>query len=398
MILGLALLLFLASCVFDPADRMLGLKVELFVACWALALFFIGIRRERLVIPVGLLLYTLAFMLIPMASIAWYYVSDGREPFEGFALLKGYVLITLGVLLFLNRINLLPHLSAMLTLLAAAIAVVFVAVTLEPGLIIPAQIWGDATGVMFVTERDYGSGLVLLQVYFATSPMLVIPIAYYFHLAWSAVTKRDKVFFTALTAMNCVAMFVAGSRNNIAVSLLLPLALYVFYSRNKIVGGLLSAALSVYFAVLYREELRTLLDPGESSNLTKLSMLQDYREVLTDPASLFLGQGLGAYYFWEAKGRESFISELTYLELIRNFGLLGALIMMGLLLYPLIYALIINKSFGERHIVIAYAFYLLVCFSNPNLFSSMGILILSAILANIFLNEGERSGFGGLRA
>ena len=140
MILGLALLLFLASCVFDPADRMLGLKVELFVACWALALFFIGIRRERLVIPVGLLLYTLAFMLIPMASIAWYYVSDGREPFEGFALLKGYVLITLGVLLFLNRINLLPHLSAMLTLLAAAIAVVFVAVTLEPGLIIPAQI------------------------------------------------------------------------------------------------------------------------------------------------------------------------------------------------------------------------------------------------------------------
>ena len=261
MILGLALLLFLASCVFDPADRMLGLKVELFVACWALALFFFGIRRERLVIPVGLLLYTLVFMLIPMASIAWYYVSDGREPFEGFALLKGYVLITLGVLLFLNRINLLPHLSAMLPLLAVAIAAGFVAVQLEPGLIIPAQIWGDATGVMFVTERDYGSGLVLLQVYFATSPMLVIPIAYYFHLMWSATTKRDRVFFSALVAMNCAAMFVAGSRNNIAVSLMLPLALYVLYSRNKLVGGLLSATLSVFLAVLYRDELRTLLAP-----------------------------------------------------------------------------------------------------------------------------------------
>jgi hypothetical protein len=38
-------------------------------------------------------------------------------------------------------------------------------------------------------------------------------------------------------------------------------------------------------------------------------------------------------------------------------------------------------------VVVGYVFYLGMCMSNPNLFSSMGMLILAIVLANIFMTD-----------
>ena len=383
------LLLFIASALFDPADQVLGLKVELFLASWALAALSLAVSRERTELPVGLLLYTLTFLAIPTASIAWYYATDGSTPFEGFALLKGYLLITLGLLLYLTRVNLLPHLCAMLTLLALGILGVSAALIVAPGLLPALQIAGATTGVAALAERDYGSGLVMQQVYFVTSPMLAISIAYYLQRAWH--TKRSvRPRYVALALISCAAMFVAGTRNNMLVALLLPLTVYFLHSRNKAVSWALCSGFVLLGGFIYLDEIRALLDPTEYSNYTKLVLLRDYAELFTRPDVLLFGQGLGAYHFWTARGWEYFISELTYLEMIRNFGLFGALVMLGLLLYPLIYAFIWQRSYADRDVVAGYAFYLLICASNPNMFSSMGMLILPIILANMYLSASSR--------
>jgi hypothetical protein len=96
--------------------------------------------------------------------------------------------------------------------------------------------------------------------------------------------------------------------------------------------------------------------------------------------TLLLGTGLGAYQYWSAKGIYYYISELTYLELIRNFGLIGGVAMMALLLVP------ISSAFSAgsqrlRALATSYALYLLMCATNPNLFSSMGTLIPSILIA-----------------
>src|SRR5688572_7404145 len=181
--LKFALVLFFASCIFDPADRLLGLKVHLFIACWLIALAACAASRKKCYIDVDLVRYTLLFLFVPVLSVAAYWAVDGSEPFEGFQLLKGYLLVTLGALLFIQRIDALPYLAALLTVLGLAIIGVFFAVLIEPGLAVPLRLFGNATGMLYLDSRDYGSGLVFAQAYFATSPMLAVSIAYYYYLA-----------------------------------------------------------------------------------------------------------------------------------------------------------------------------------------------------------------------
>src|SRR5262245_45866227 len=106
-VLGFVLLLFLLSCIFDPDDRVMRLKVWIFMGAWGLTLLALMSSRTPATVPRGLLLYTMLFMLVPLYSITWFFLTDGNPRFEGFAMFKGYVLISLALILVLNRINLL---------------------------------------------------------------------------------------------------------------------------------------------------------------------------------------------------------------------------------------------------------------------------------------------------
>jgi hypothetical protein len=385
-IVGLILLLFLLSCIFDPADRVLSLKVWLFLLCWVITFFVFASSRAQIGMPRELLIYILLFVLIPLFSIVWFWLTNGSPRFEGFNLLKGYLLITLAPLLVLNRINLLPLLCAVLTLLALGVIGVFVALQLMPELFAALYIFGPSTGILFVDNRSYGANVTLLQVYFVTSPMLVIAIAYYFHRARSAQYVRARMLFWALVVINVLGMLLAGSRNNIVVSLLLPIALSFLYARNRTIGALIAAVVVAILCVVFADQLAAFFDPAEESNSAKLSLLEGYLRIFSEPLPLIFGRGLGAYDDWE-RGNLS-VTEFTYLELVRNFGLLGAMVMLGLLLFPIWHAFTAHRPRADKAIALGFAFYLVMCISNPNLFSSMGILILSVMVANIFLPTG----------
>jgi hypothetical protein len=382
-VLGFVLLLFLLSCVFDPADRVLSFKVWLFVLCWMLTLLVLLSSRPHSSVPRELLLYILLFILVPLYSIVWFFLTDSNARFEGFGMLKGYVLISLAPMLVLNRINLLPLLCAVLTLMAVAVIAVFIAIQILPAVYAGIYVFGPRTGIVYVDNRDYGSGVRLLQVYFVTSPMLAISIAYYFNRARLALRARAATFFWVLFAVNVAGMLLAGTRNNILIAALLPILLWFLYARSKGIAALLGLAAVTVLIALFAGQLGAFFDPTEVSNSSKLSLLRDYGRILSDPQVLLLGQGLGAYDQWQ-RGY-LFVTEFTYLELVRNFGLIGAVVMLGLLLFPVGHAFAANRSRGDKAIAVGFACYLLMCVSNPNLFSSMGILILSVMLANIFL-------------
>jgi len=387
-VIGLALILFLVTCVFDPADKLLGIKVWVFLLCWILTIaLHPGLTLLR-GLPIGLAVYVTAFLAIPLVSIAYYAITDGGQPYAGFDLLKGYILITLAPLLVLNRVTLLRELSAVLTLLAISILGVFVLLLLDPDFYAALHAFGSSTGIVFVDVRDYGSDVTLLQVYFVTSPMLVISIAYYFHQAMASSARPAKLRYFALVGVSATGMLLAGTRNNIVVSVLLPIALWLMYARRRALGAALSAIAVAFILVLFSGELQTFFDPTEHSNSLKLALVNDYARIFEDPIALLFGQGLGAYHYWDATGKSFYVTELTYLELVRSFGLVGGAVMFGLLVFPIAYAFASNKSLKLRAVVIGYAFYLLMCASNPNLFSSMGILFLSVILAMIYLARG----------
>jgi len=389
-VLGFCLLLFVLTCVFDPADLVLNLKVYIFVLCWVVTLVACLLSREPVGVPNGLLIYCLLFILIPLYSIVWYWLIDGGDRFAGFSMLKGYVLITLAPMLVLARIDLLPRLCVVLTVLAVAVIGVFIALQLMPALLPVLYVIGTQMKMLYVATRAYRADVVLTQVYFVTSPMLAIAIAYYFDKAWSAPNPGKAARFWGLVALNVAGMFLAGTRNNILVSVLLPAVLFLYYARNKAVGALLSIGALAVLVAVFADQLDAFFDPSEISNSVKLRTLEDYAALLADPVNLLFGRGLGAYEDWTGRA-PNYVTELTYLEMVRNFGVLGAAVMFGLLLFPIWHAFVVTRSRMSKAIAIGFASYLGMCASNPNLFSSMGILILSVMLSALFLSDRSES-------
>jgi hypothetical protein len=377
------LLGFVVVCVFDPADTISGAKVPLFVALWCATLLRVLTIADAGHFPVRAAIYVAAFVAVPVLALLRYRLVDGQLPGQALPLFKGYLLILLAIVLVINRVDLIPQLSATLVVLAGLVIVMFVVIQLDYSRVYNTlQPMGLNLQMFYLDERSYGN-FRLLQVFFATSPMLVVAIAYYFDQAMSAQAAKSAAFFFVLTAISVAGMFLAGTRNNIVVSLLLPFLLLPLYAKRPGLTALCSLGGLAILALLSIGYLRAFLDPAEFANNIKLVTVRDYLHILSDPATLLFGKGLAVNYDWSARG-QFFLTELTYLELIRNFGLFGALIMLALLALPLISAIFSPTSRRDKALAVAWFLYLVMSASNPILFSSMGTLILAGLIANIF--------------
>jgi hypothetical protein len=390
-LLRVSLLLFLLICVFDPADLLLGLKVQIFLMCWLVAIIDVVRFRDSSTVHEGIVIYVLLFLIVPLASIGWYVYWNGEEPFMGFQLMKAYLLISLALLLYLRRINLMRALVNVLFVLALAIIGLAIILAVFPELMTPLYLLGGRTGIFILDERDYGGGLVMRQVYFVTSPMLAIAVAWLYQSMRAAENGFRRFAEGARLGLCVVAMFLAGTRNNMAAAVLLPVSLFLLTSRRIVEAALIGGMGLLALIWIFSDELFLLLSPNEVSNSMKLMLVQDYGRILSDPVTFFLGRGLGAFDYWNTRAAYGFVSELTYFELIRNFGIFGAGVMFLLLVFPLLYVLFYRPSYPDREHLVGYGFYLIMCASNPNLFSSMGILILSVIVANIYLYESNQA-------
>ena len=52
-----------------------------------------------------------------------------------------------------------------------------------------------------------------------------------------------------------------------------------------------------------------------------LNMVDDYRNIFSNPINLTIGQGIGSNHYWISRGKFDYITELTYLEIFRSYGL-----------------------------------------------------------------------------
>lgn len=379
--------LFLMSCVFDPADTLFGLKIPFFLLSWITGLIFCLKSQRKIRISSGLISYVSLMISIPLISIGFYFLTNGNMPYEGFSLLKAYLLISFSVLLYATRIDLLKELSCTLSILAAAILFLFVLLLLEPSLYLPLKSFGDKSGVFILDNRIYGPDLVVRQIYFVTSPMLIISITYYsFFVKFSG---KYSLRYSLILGINILALFISGSRSNIIASLLLPLALIWFFCKKKRLITVVVFLIFGLFVCIFHDHIRIFFDSSELSNSTKISMCYDYFRIFQNPKDLIFGQGLGSYHYWLTRGGDFYICELTYFEVIRNFGLLLGSGILFLLIYPILYAFVLKTKYDQKYIIVGYGFYLLSCFVNPNLFNSMGMLILSIIIVNVFLYKNN---------
>jgi len=378
----LILFLFLLVTVFDPADLITHLKVPLFVLIW----FVFGLDLLFSSEPAGeissaLLKYILCFsILLPALSISLYILRNGlTAPYDGFQYFKSYLFLALAIIITLKKIDLTPMLSFILTGLAGAAIVLFLFTYDNPAF--SAYIWavGDSYGFVTPASRSYAD-LSYSYVYFYTSPLLVLSLAYFSYRTMTVQTRARYIYF-ALLLVNILGMLVSGPRNNLVFGIVTPLLVLTWYStkRQRLILIALFFLIAVVAASHGTDIVGAMLDPENESNAIKLAHLHDYEILFRNPMTLLFGQGLGSYFFATGFGYRTSITELTYLEFIRNFGLPIALIYYALLLYPL--TRLLDRTFAASHyLILAYGCYLLICLSNPLLLSSSGMLVLAIVL------------------
>lgn len=368
------------SSVFDPADLILHLKVPLFIACWCLFAAGAVVDNNRRFVDSFTLLYVLSLSIVlPAISISRYLLEGGDSSvFDGFVAWKSFLFLTLALMLVAERIDLFSFSAGVLTILSISIIAVRTLIYLKPTLAIPIGVLGDKYGILTLLARDYGA-ISFSGVNFHTSPLIVLALGYFaFRLSVTAGWYRLIAAF--LLVINVFGMFASGTRNNMLFSLLTPILAYSWYSRRRIPILLGAASVTLLVAFLNFNSIGAALDLREYSNHIKYLHYQDYLDIFSRPASLILGSGVGSRFYSRGFGTYTSVTELTYFELLRSFGLcLGSLILL-LLLLPL-RCLLFPKQKAIPALLIAYGAYLLLSAANPFLISSSGMFVLSIVLA-----------------
>jgi hypothetical protein len=282
--------------------------------------------------------------------------------------------------------NFLKPFVGVLLLLSAIMLGLFIYSVINPKFL--AALWyvGDEYDFIVIGTRNYGP-LSYKTIFYTTSPSLVIAAAF---LSARAIVRVGMARWLSILGAVLVmfAMVISGTRNGIIMALITPCLAFYFFSRNRRAALALVLGISLLVALAAMPILSAMFDPKEGSNSIKLGYLADYASLFSSPTTFFLGQGLGATFYSVVKGKAVAITELTYLEFMRNFGVPLALLYFLMLVYP-IRRLWQSQDQSRKSLALGYGLFLVSAAFNPIIVSSLGMLVLSIVLASAFENERQ---------
>lgn len=214
----------------------------------------------------------------------------------------------------------------------------------------------------------YDSSVTSYRLYLKTSPMICLAMPY-------CLKKKRFISFVGVF----VAMFISGTRANQIVGLLsvgCSLALIRDKSVTKTIRCLIMLVImSVFLAegslIEYFKEYFT--DKAWSDDVreaTKSVILQGWKE---NPLNFFIGTGYTSAIFDPTRKEMMPIVENSYWNLLRQIGLLPFIMMMGMYLYPIVKLVLEKREWAYASV---YVGYLAICYNDPLLYSTTGMMVL----------------------
>jgi hypothetical protein len=304
--------------------------------------------------------------------------------YAGYKWLKSYLFISILPIICVLRIDLTKPAVAIVSMLSVSTITIFLISYFNFSFATKLYMeFGQPYGLWSMGTKDYGRFFLpnAQQVFFHTATLIIIPISYFAMKIYYS-KGAAKTFYSLLLLINIVAMFLGATKTNIVVSITLPMFVVYWYSKRK--KAILWGTILLFTAcIMYNfGEIKMMLSLNEPSNSLKLSYIKDYLSLFRDKNILLFGQGLGSFFYTTVRGWK-YLTELTYFEFIRSYGIILSLPLFALILYPL--SKLRSKQFYSRHyIFIAYLFYLIMAFSNPLFVSSSGMLLLVLVLYKTF--------------
>jgi hypothetical protein len=361
------------AALLDPEDDILHLKVPAFALLMAVWLWRRGFTSRTVSVRIWAMVLGAALTVPLVWTVIGLLQGNAHTIDPDFAMLKSFLFLLLVPVVLVEDIDL-ASLIVRMGFLVAALTLVIVAV---------ASFFPLAFDVLYAFSREKQNAIISQSrdtlgigagmFYYKTSPLLVFPLAWYAGRLFQPGSRK------LIPLMACVlyaaALLFSGARANFLAGLFVIGALAFVWLRRK--SGLIPASVTAVAVVtLFSATVMTkLANPEETSNSIKLAHISSYEEEFgAHPTALLWGEGADSAFYTEGFQDWTTVTELSYLELIRVFGLPMALLFGAGLVWIAI-ALFRNKLYPFG---LAYVVYLVICASNPLLISSTGFLAICA--------------------
>lgn len=364
--------------VADPTNTILHLKIPVFALFMAFNLLFLKADW-------GKLLYS--FIPIIAVLVAWLF-AQMRQAVIDYDELKACV-TSFMILCFLPwvrhydiiALSKIPMLATALIAITLFWVIVFFPYT--EGYIYNFMKAHDHTIMM---SRRVFLGVSMFSMYYKSTAafMIVLGVALF-----SLMKKGKKKLLDILLVAALVNMLaISGTRSSMLLPCVLCGCLCLIFMRNRrylryIVYPLCTVTAIGLLVVL----VKLLAETGEPSNLVKYGHLESYKVLFSEnPLFLLTGQGPGTYFFTDGFHQMTLKTEWTYIEMVRNYGIL-CLPILYVLVRPLFVLLrFFNKNDEAIAVAISFIIYLVIAGTNPLLLSSTGMLVVLTVYSFVERN------------
>jgi hypothetical protein len=358
--------LLILSFILDPNNTLFHFKFPAFF------LFFLWnlIKKKRIYID-GISIISIVYFIILSSTLNMFINNYSYVENEA---IKYYTSpLILFVLLFISdtSIDLLkPFLLCARIVSVVTIVLTYIVVNFSEFALV--FIYSDLMISLFGIEERTILGNMFLMVFHKSSPIIVVALAHTFN-AFLLEKRRTHIVQCVLYI---AALFFSGTRANMLSGILVILIIYLYYLLyNKRKMGLFvffSFCISIFSLFIV---FLLLTDSTSGSSEIKHGHTISINNLLRNNMNIFLlGNGPGSTYYSEGFHQITTRSELSYYELLRNYGIFSAIIIMFIYIYPLVN--IFRKNFYLFSFNISYLAYLFIAGTNPLLMVPQGYMVL----------------------
>lgn len=365
---NLLFMLLIFLFVADPTNTIFGLKNIAFIILVLYSAIFFKIEWNKIL-----------YFLIPIfaVSISWI-VALMQDQYVDMTVLKDlfFSFSPLMLLLWIKhydviRLSVLPIVVVTIVVLA-----LFWLIFFYNELEAPIFLYMNQHDETIMMSNRFFLGFKIFCMY-PKSTVAFLPL-FGFVLYRTFVGGKGRIICTVITIILLHLFLISGTRSSVLLPILLVGILILIYCRNgRYMRYLVYPGVFLFCIAFFVLLAMLLMEKDEPSNLVKYAHLTSYKKLFEDnPQYLIFGQGPATEFYSAGFRKMSIRTEWTYLELLRNFGILS-LPIMYVILRPM-FKLFSAARYEESAFAIAMAYfiYLIIAGTNPLLFSSTGMMVL----------------------
>lgn len=362
-ITGFTALLFVLFCLVDPNNAVFGLKMPAFL----LFILSLAVSYKPNWKYAGIIL---CLIFVNLLSVFLGYL--GGISADAQIQLQYSIFFTLLITLFWSEhIDLLVPLSFAGFVISIISILGFMAMQFNPEIESALYLFSISHDQPYFMGRRNFLGFDFVSFVFMSLPPVFIPAA--IHYEKLLYEKKNRGRNLLLTIVYFFAFFCSGQRAMfLGVFAILMIIGYPKIKQFKLIQLLVI----VFFFIGVYIAYQAIIDPNSNSTNIKFGHLESYLDLFQSKwYYLIFGMGPGAFFYSKGFGTMTSLTEWTYIEIIRMYGLVGLFFFVCLLIIPLVRHN--NKKSPIKYwqsIVLGYIVFLISCMSDPWLIGSPGLI------------------------